>query len=167
MERENTDINEPIGFPVDEAADKPRVYHVPAGNYALTAWSVERGLSKNGDPKLNIKFGVNGQNCTKWIFHNLTLLPITSPGHGIAVHGLKTLGFSIDKSMVNFRPADIIGRVCRAELVVKEKDAIAGSGNHYTKYYNEIKSMAYALPEDKPEMPAMPAPDLEKEEVPF
>lgn len=165
MERETMDINETVNFTVDETADKPRTYHVPAGNYALTAWSVERGLSQKGDKQLNIKFGVNGQNCSKWIYHKLTLLPVGNPGHGIAVHGLKTLGFSIDKSMVNFRPADIIGRVCRAELVVKEKDAIANSGNHYTRHYNEIKSLAYAQPDDKPEMPAMPEPD--KEEVPF
>lgn len=175
MERETMDINAPISYPVDEAADKPRTYHVPAGNYALTAWSVELGLSKNGDKKLNIKFGINGQNCGKWLFHNLTLLPKDNAGHGIAVHGLKTLGFSIDKSLVNFRPADIIGRVCRAELVVKEKDAVSNSGNHYTRYTNEIKSMAYALPDDKPEMPAakpaqaerpMPAP-MDDSDLPF
>jgi hypothetical protein len=169
MEKEITDINEPMSFPVDEAADKPRTFHVPAGSYALTAWSVERGLSKNGDPKLNIKFGINGQKCGKWLFHNLTLLPKDNAGHGIAVHGLKALGFAIDKSMVNFRPADIIGRVCRAELIVEEKDHVADSGTHYTRYSNKIKSIAYALPDDKPEMPApapMPSP-MDGNDVPF
>ena len=164
---ENTDINEPITFPVDEAADKPMVYHVPAGSYALTAWTVERGTSQKGDTKLNIKFGINGQGGKIWVYHNITLLPKDSPGHGIAIHALKTLGFAIDKSIVNFRPVDIIGRVCRADLIVIEKEATSKAGNPYLKQTNGIKTLQYAKAEDKPEMAPVVAEKEGFEPVPF
>lgn len=158
------DINETINYECDPKADGPRKFTVPDGNYALTAWSVELGRSKNGDPKLNIKFGINGFERERWLFHSITLLPKTSKGHGIAVHALKTLGFSIDKSTVNFRPADIVGRVCRAEVLTQEYEGYSTSGAACTKSRNIIKEMLYALPEDKPELPAAAEAS---EEVPF
>jgi hypothetical protein len=81
------------------------------------------------------------------------LLPKTKKGHGFAIHALKTLGFSVDKSVVNFRPSDIIGRVCRAEVRTEEYDTISAQGNPVTRSKNVIKDMLYALPDDKPEMP--------------
>lgn len=167
---EKIDPNQPIEWPCDPTQDKPRKFTVDDGNYALTAWNVDVGRSKAGDPKLNVRFGINGQNGEKWLYHTITMLPKTSNGHGITVHALKTLGFSVDKSIVNFRPADIIGRVCRADIITEEYEGITSSGNVITKSKNVIKTMYYATPEDKPEMPKPAAPAKDKaatEEVPF
>ena len=162
---EKLDINEPITYDCDETKDKPMKFTVDNGNYALTAWNVEFSKSKAGDPLLNIRFGINGQGLSKWLYHYITLLPKASKGHGITIHALKTLGFSVDKSLVNFRPADIIGRVCRAELVTAEYDSVSNSGTPYKKQKNVIKEMQYALPDDKPEMPVEKAAEMD--EVPF
>jgi len=162
MEKE--DINQPINWPCDPKADGPRKFTVPNGNYALTAWEVSVSRSKKGNPLLNIKFGINGQNLSKWLYHYITLLPKESKGHGITVHAMKTLGFSVDKSLVNFKPADIIGRVCRAEVVTAEYEKTLTSGTVVMNEKNVISEMLYALPEDKPEMPVRKE---ETEEVPF
>ena len=160
------DINQPINWPCDPEQDKPRKFTVDDGNYALTAWNVELGKSKAGDPKLNIRFGINGQGGDKWLYHTITLLPKESKGHGITVHALKTLGFSVDKSLVNFRPADILGRVCRADVITEEYPGVTNSGKEITKSKNVIKTMYYANPDDKPEQPkaaAAPAKGAPKE----
>jgi len=162
METEN--INQPINWPCDPKADGQRKFTVPDGNYALTAWEVSVSKSKNGDPLMNVKFGINGQDCKKWLYHNITMLPKASKGHGITVHAMKTLGFSVDKSLVNFKPADIIGRVCRAEVRTAEYDKTLNSGTVVKNEKNIITEMLYALPEDQPEMPVKVA---ETEEVPF
>ena len=169
MEKE-MDVNAPIEFPCDEKEDAPRVYTVPDGNYALTAWSVSLSKSRKGDPLMNVRFGINGHKGEKWLYHNITLLPKGSPGHGITVHALKTLGFSVDKSVVNFRPSDIIGRICRAEIKTEEYDGTTKSGNPIKKHKNVIKEMAYPDTADKPEMPPSPMDETEKkntEDLPF
>ena len=58
METEN--ITQPINWPCDPKADGQRKFTVPDGNYALTAWEVSVSKSKNGDPLMNVKFGING-----------------------------------------------------------------------------------------------------------
>ena len=168
------DITQPIAWPCDPEQDKPRKFTVDDGNYALTAWNVELGKSKKGDPKLSVRFGINGQGGDKWLYHTITLITKERHGHGIAVHALKTLGFSVDKSLVNFRPADILGRVCRAEVRTAEYDGVTRSGEPCKKQKNVIDTMSYALPDDKPEMPkAAAAPvkggptDANLEDVPF
>ena len=168
------DITQPIQWPCDPEQDKPLKFTVDDGNYALTAWNVELGKSKAGDQKLNVRFGINGQGGDKWLYHTITLLPKSSKGHGITVHALKTLGFSVDKSLVNFRPADIIGRVCRAEVRTAEYDTVSKAGDTCKRQKNVIADMLYALPEDKPEMPKTAAApvkggpsDANLEEVPF
>jgi len=163
-------------FQCDEQADTNggSKFTVPAGEYALTVWEVipdeehahaKLGApwrtSKNGDPQLNIKFGINEQGGKLWIFNPLTFIPKGQPGHGIIVHALKTLGAVIkDGQLINFKPSDLLGRVCRAELTLAIPD-----GGKYPK--NKIKTLDYAKPEDKPEMPAEVAQPADTDDVPF
>lgn len=133
---------ESIVFDCDPESDE-RGFTVPDGNYTLTVWEVTADKSKNGDPKLNVKFGVNGSG-GKWLWHNITLIPKGKPGHSIAVHALKTLGFSVDKSRVNLKPSDLIGKICRAEVYTEKYNG---------KSYNRIAEMLYADSKDEAEMP--------------
>ena len=150
---EKMDINTPIPFDADPEQDKPRVFTVPDGQYALTAWALELKRSKNGDPLMNVQFGINGEKGSKWLYHYITLLPKASKGHGMTIHALKCLGFAIDKGIVNFKPADIICKVCRAELVTEKFESTSQIGKVTEKSKNVIKSMLYPTTEDLPEMP--------------
>ena len=79
----------------------------------------------------------------------------------------------MDKSLVNFVPADIIGKVCRAEIRTETFQATKQNGEVYDKSKNVIKEMLYPLETDKPEMNAAPTQEANKadaegfESVPF
>jgi len=161
--------NERIGWDCDPNADERGRFTVEDGQYVLTVWEVIAGTdgrfiqkSKNGDDKLNIKFGINGQGGTKWLFHNITFIPKGKSGHFIAVHAMKTLGISVDKGRVNLNPAELLGKVCRAEISTEEYPGPTGG----KRYKNVIREMLYPMPDDTPELPTK-AEAKKEEEVPF
>lgn len=148
---------ERIGWDCDPNADEQRKFTVEDGQYVLTVWEVipdsdgrlVQKSKKAGDDKLNIKFGINGQEGAKWLYHNITFIPKGKPGHFIAVHAMKTLGISVDKGRVNLNPAELVGKVCRADIATEEYPGPNGG----KRYKNVIKEMLYPMPDDKPELP--------------
>jgi hypothetical protein len=156
-------------FDCDESSDSGGgKFTVPPGEYNLTVWDIlsdEKNIhpklgepwrcSKSGHPQLNVRLGINGQGGKLWVYNTLTFIPKDMPGHNIIVHSLKTLGAVIkDGKLVNFKPGDLVGRVCRAKLTLETP-----AGSKYPK--NKISEMLYADPDVKAEMPA------EDEDAPF
>lgn len=163
---------EVIDWDCDPAADTKGgagQFTVPAGEYALTVLAVMRDQkgrlvqrTKNGDPKINLKLGINGTNGKKYIFHNINFLPKNNAGHFISVHAMKCLGVNIEKgALVNFRPSELVGRVVRAKLVLGKKDP----ADKYEKNWID-DGLLYPKEDDKPEIPTTASPAARASEPP-
>lgn len=114
---------------------------LPDGFYNLAIIGTEERESSKGHYMVNVKAQVTEPQefKGKWVYHNVTFLPATQKGAGMAVHFLKTIGqswegkFSID-------PTAWVGCTFRARII---------STKYQGKSRNEIKSVVSIIPEKK------------------
>jgi hypothetical protein len=135
-----------------------------AGNYdhrliidqKVTLWitNAEEKESAKGLPQLRVECDVvEAVNNPDWkwndkIFHSVTFIPKGQPGHGIAVHFLKTLGFKPDENgVIEFTTDDLINKQFKA-FAYAEKGS---DGRKYQRINNvEAVEKNDALPTESP-----------------
>lgn len=82
-------------FNYDSRGVKPSTINepLPAGEYTFEIVKAEEGFTQKGLPMVKLMARVVEGECKgRGIFHNVTFLPNDSPGAGIAIHFLKSIG---------------------------------------------------------------------------
>lgn len=122
---------------------KTELEAVPAGNYAVTVASAKEGISKTGNPKIEVKLRIDEpeEQAGRILFDNFSLQPQ-------ALWKLKrwlyALGYSDDDFAGEFEldPEELVGLTCVASVIVRPFTKNPGTEQEETVERNNVEAYA-------------------------
>ena len=120
-----------MSFTYDSRGVQPSSFEgpIPEGEYEVTIKSAEPSQSKRGDPMVKIQCVVShGPHKGAFLYHYVTFLPAGSPGAGIAMHFLKSIGEPYEElESLEINPDNWIDKGFSARVIQEEYKRPDGS----------------------------------------